>query len=131
MRESALWNDSERTASMSTTTWNPTTHDEYDMLNGFDVYSSDNEKLGTIKEVCHPAAAMPAARGGHYFRVDPGKLKKLFSDQDEVFVAETMIREVRTDDDRVILSVPKDRVQNEEWGRPHDFDTYRISKPSA
>ena len=68
---------------------------------------------------------MPEARGGHYFRVDPGALKKLFSDQDEVFVSETMIREVRPDDDKVVLSIPKDRVQHEEWGRPRDFDTYR------
>ena len=112
---------------MSTTTWNPSTHDEYDTLKGFDVYSSDNEKLGTIKEVCHPATAMPDARGGHYFRVDPGTLKKLFSDKDEVFIAETMIREVRPDDDKVILSVPKDRIQHEEWDRPGNFDTYRMS----
>jgi hypothetical protein len=116
---------------MSMTSWNPTSHDEYDALHGFDVYSSDNAKLGTIKEVCHPAAAMPAARGQHYFRVEPGTLKKLFTDQDEVFVAETMIREVRPEEDKVILSVPKDRVQDEEWSRPHDFDTYRIGKPSA
>ena len=112
---------------MSMTTWTPTTHEDYDTLKGFDVYSSDNEKLGTIKEVHHPAAAMPAARGGHYFRVEPGMLKKLFSDQDEVFVSETMIREVRPEDDKVILSVPKDRIQDQEWGRPHDFDTYRLS----
>jgi|GEM_PF-5087281 len=114
---------------MSTTTWNPTTHEEYDLLNGFDVYSSDNEKLGKISEVCHPATAMPAARGEHYFRVEPGMLKKLFSDGDEIFVAETMIRDVRPDDNRVILNVTKDRIQDEDWGRPHDFDTYRLSKP--
>jgi hypothetical protein len=114
---------------MSTTTWNPMTHEEYDLLNGFDVYSSDNEKLGTIKEVCHPATAMPEARGEHYFRVEPGMFKKLFSDLDEVFIAETMIRDVRPDDNRVILSVPRDRVQDEDWGRPHDFDTYRLGKP--
>ncbi len=116
---------------MSTTTWNPTTHEEYDMLTGFDVYSSDNEKLGAIKEVCHPAAAMPAARGGHYFRVEPGTLKKLFSDLDEVFISETIVREVRPDDNKVILSVPKDRIEHEDWGRPNDFDSYRLSKPSA
>jgi hypothetical protein len=40
-----------------------------------------------------------------------------------------MIRDVRPDDNRVILSVPKDRVQDEDWGRPHDFDTYRLGKP--
>jgi hypothetical protein len=116
---------------MSTTTWNPMTHEEYDLLNGFDVYTSDSEKLGTIKEVCHPAMAMPEARGEHFFRVEPGMFKKLFSDLDEVFIAETMIRDVRPEDNRVILSVPKDRVQDEDWGRPHDFDTYRLGKPTS
>jgi hypothetical protein len=115
----------------TTTTWNPMTHEEYDLLLGFDVYSSDNEKLGTIKEVCHPAVSMPAARGEHYFRVEPGMLKKLFSDLDEVFIAETMIRDVRPDDGRVVLNVSKDRIIEHDWDRPHDFDSYRLSKPSA
>jgi ribosomal 30S subunit maturation factor RimM len=106
-------------------TWHPTTHADYDTLKGFDVYSSDDEKLGTIKEVLHPQTTGRMVTGGHYFRVDPGALKKLFSDQDEVFVAETMIRRVDAAEDKVVLEVTKDRIQHETWSQPADFDTYR------
>lgn len=111
---------------MSYTSWQPTSHDDYETLKGFDVYTSDDEKLGTIKEVVHPTSTgMDAAIGGHYFRVEPGTLKKLFSDQDEVFVSETMIRDVRPEEDKVILSLRKESVQNTDWSRPVNTTTTR------
>ncbi len=110
---------------MSTTTWNPTTHTDYETLKGFAVYTSDNEKLGTIAEVCHPALDMPAARGQHYFRVDPGTLKKLFTDADEVFVPEQLVRKVDPADDKVILEVPKAEVKRTDWSRPANYETFR------
>ena len=109
---------------MSAMSWNPTTHADYETLKGFDVYTSDDEKLGTIAEVCHPATEMPAARGGHYFRVDPGTLKKLFTDADEVFVPEHLVRMVQPEDEKVILEVTKDRIQQTDWTRPDNFDTF-------
>lgn len=107
--------------------WNPTTHADYDDLKGFDVYTSDNEKLGTIKEIFHPAADMPAARGQHVFKVEPGMLKELFTDDKDVYVSERMIRAVDTDDDKVILEVPKASIEQQDWSRPKNFDTYRTS----
>ncbi len=112
---------------MSTTTWNPTTHTDYETLKGFDVYTSDDEKLGTIAEVCHPAIDMPAARGSHYFRVDPGTLKKLFTDADEVFVPERLVRMVTPDEQAVILDVTKSMITATDWSRPANFDTFRRS----
>jgi hypothetical protein len=109
------------------TTWNPITHTDYDTLKGYDVYSSDNEKLGTIKEVLHPQMDMPAARGNHSFRVEPGMMKKLFGDRDEVFVSESLIRTVNPGDEKVVLSVAKDRLLNETWERPKNFDSFRRS----
>jgi ribosomal 30S subunit maturation factor RimM len=109
------------------TTWNPMTHADYEILKGFDVYTSDDEKLGTIKEVLHPPTEMPQARGNHYFKVEPGKMKQLFSDQDEVFVPEQLIRRVDTREDKVILEVPKARVKDQEWTRPRNIDTFRRS----
>lgn len=110
---------------MSTTMWNPTTHQDYEQLKGFEVFTSDNEKLGKIDEVYHPPMDMPQARGNHYFRVNPGSLKKLFTDQDEVFVAETMIRKVEPTDDRIILEVPKSQIKQTNWSRPANYDTFR------
>jgi hypothetical protein len=110
---------------MSMTHWNPMSHADYDRLKGFDVYTSDNEKLGTIKEVFHPNADMPQARGAHYFKVEPGMLKQLFSDQDEVYLPERLIRTVETTEDRVILEVPKAQVKNQQWTRPRDIETFR------
>jgi hypothetical protein len=110
---------------MSTTMWNPTTHQDYEQLKGFEVFTSDDEKLGKIDEVFHPPVEMPQARGRHYFKVDPGTLKKLFSDQDEVFVSESMIRRVDTADDRIVLEVPKSQIGKTNWSRPADYNTYR------
>jgi hypothetical protein len=105
-------------------TWMPMTHDEYDALKGYDVYTSDNEKLGTIKEVLHPDAAMPTVRGGHYFKVEPGMLKQLFSDQDEVYVPEQVIMRVDPAEDKVVLEVPKSQLTSQNWGRPRNIDTF-------
>ncbi|RIK40478.1 MAG: hypothetical protein DCC58_13815 [Chloroflexi bacterium] len=110
---------------MSTTLWNPTTHQDYERLKGFEVYTSDDEKLGKIDEVFHPPVDMPQARGGHYFRVDPGMLKKLFTDQDEIFISEQMIRTVSTNDDKIVLEVPKSHIGQTDWGRPANFNTLR------
>ena len=109
---------------MSTTMWNPTGHADYDSLKGFEVYTSDNEKIGTIAEICHPAMEMPTARGKHYFRVDPGALKKLFTDADEVYVPERLVSMIDPDEDKVILAVPSSQVMHTDWRRPHDFATY-------
>lgn len=106
-------------------TWNPSTHDDYDILKGFEVYSADDEKLGTIKDVLHPREEMPAARGKHYFRVEPGMMKKLFSDQEEIFVPERLVQTVRSEDHRVVLEVTKDWVQGEDWATPSDVNVYR------
>ena len=107
------------------TTWNPTTHTDYETLKGFEVYTNDDEKLGTIAEVCHPAVEMPAARGQHYFRVEPGTLKKLFTDAEEVFVPERLVRMVNLNEDKVILEVPKNAVKKTDWSRPADYNSFR------
>jgi hypothetical protein len=115
-----------RMASMSSM-WMPQRHEDYDTLKGFAVYSSDDEKLGTIKEVCHPQTAMPAARGGHYFRVEPGTLKKLFGGQDEVYVPEALIQRVDPAEDKVILEMPTAQLERQDWRAPRDLDTFRRS----
>jgi rRNA processing protein Gar1 len=109
------------------TYWNPMEHADYDALKGYDVYSRDNEKVGTIKEVLHPATEMPSARGKHYFKVDPGTVKRIFGDLDEVYVPERLIQAVDPGEDKVILEVTKDRLKDERWSRPSDFDTFRRS----
>src|SRR5688500_2641828 len=60
------------------TTWNPTTHNDYDVLKGRDVFSADGEKVGEIAEILHPSMDMPAARGKHFFLLDPGLMKDWF-----------------------------------------------------
>ena len=110
-----------------TMSWNPMNHSDYDSLKGFDVYSSDNEKVGTIKEVFHPQEDITAARGRHYFKVEPGMLKSLFSDMDEVYVPERLISTVNPSEDKVILEVPKSKLKSQDWSRPREIDTFRRS----
>jgi sporulation protein YlmC with PRC-barrel domain len=112
---------------MTTMTWTPQTHDDYDALKGFDVYTSDDEKIGTIKEVFHPQEDIESARGKHYFRVEPGAIGGLFSDIDEVYIPERIVQSVNQDDDRVILEVPKDKITQEEYSRPFEIDSFRRS----
>ncbi len=112
---------------MSTMDWSPMTHEEYDVLKDLEVYTSDNEKIGTIKEVLHPREEMPAARGRHYFKVEPGMLKQWFSDQEEFFLPERLIDEALPNEGKVILEVPKDSLKAQDWSRPPEFESFRRS----
>lgn len=94
------------------TAWTPQTHADYDALKGCPVFSSDGEQVGTVAAVFHPQAAMPAARGGHYFAVKPGMLKSLFG-ADEVYVPETAIRTIA--DGKVVLGFAKAALQDQNW----------------
>lgn len=105
------------------TRWNPMTHADYDALKGTDVFSRDGEKLGSIDAVFHPNQEMPAARGGHYFRLDPGLLKKWFTNREEAYFSERAIEGVT--DDGVYLSFTKDTVTQQTWDRPGDLEAYR------
>jgi hypothetical protein len=108
-------------------TWVPQSHEDYDALKGFDVYSADDEKIGTIRDVFHPRGDITTSIGKHYFRVEPGMIEGLFTDVNEVYVPERMVRQVDPDEDRVILEVPKDSLKQQNWHRPADLDTYRRS----
>lgn len=103
--------------------WNPTTHGDYDGLKGRDVFSRDGEKLGSIDAVFHPDQQMPAARGHHYFLLDPGLLKKWFSDRDEAYFSERAIEGYT--DDGVYLNFTKDAIAKQTWDRPGELAGYR------
>lgn len=108
---------------MATTTWNPVTHDDYNQLKDLPVYTSDDEKLGTIEQVFHPQAEMPEARGDHYFLVKPGALKEFFGG-DEAYVPERATS--AASDERVVISVSKDQVNEQGWSTPPaDLDRMR------
>jgi len=108
------------------TMWSPTTHADYDLLKGKDVYSVDGEKVGTIKQVFHPAGDFAAARGRHYFLLDPGLLKEWFGGFDKVYLPESAITNVTAD--RVDLAFTKDQVKTQGWTtEPVGVATYRRS----
>lgn len=107
----------------TTASWHPTTHDDYNALKDRQVYTSDDETLGTIEQVFHPQAEMPEARGSHYFLIKPGALKEFFGG-DEVYLPERVISAVT--DDRVVISVSKDQVNEQGWSTPPtDLDRMR------
>jgi sporulation protein YlmC with PRC-barrel domain len=114
---------------MATTTmtmFNPTSHADYDMLLNKDVYSSDGEKVGTVKRVYHPAGDFNATRGRHFFLLDPGMLKEWFGGFSEVYLPESAIEGVGGD--RVAVSFTKDQIKNQKWTtKPADIDRYRWS----
>ena len=77
-----------------TTTWNPMTHTDYDPLQGQEVFSANGEKVGSIAGIFHPTMDMPAARGRHYFLLDPGLIKDWFGGFDQVYLPESAIESV-------------------------------------
>ncbi len=110
---------------VTTMTWTPTTHADYDALKGRDVVSSDGQKVGTIDAIFHPNQAISAAIGNHYFLVKPGTLQNLFG-AEEVYVPETAITEVTPQ--QIQLAFPKDQLQSQGWTtKPAGLESYKRS----
>jgi hypothetical protein len=110
------------------TTWNPTTHADYDTLKGLDVFSAGGEKVGSISEILHPNMDMPAARGKHFFLLDPGLIKDWFGGFNQVYLPESAIESVGTD--RVMLRLSADQIKQrgQEWtSEPAGLRNYRRS----
>jgi hypothetical protein len=108
------------------TTWNPTTHNDYDVLKGRDVFSADGEKVGEIAEILHPSMDMPAARGKHFFLLDPGLMKDWFGGFNQVYLPESAIETVGRG--RVMLNLTAEQVKQrgQEWTtEPTGLKSYR------
>jgi uncharacterized protein (TIGR02271 family) len=107
-----------------TARWAPAAATDYSLLTGKDVYSAEGDKVGTIKGDYQPSGDFAAGVGRHYFLLDPGLLRDWFGGYDEVYLPESAIAAVT--DDRVDLSLTKDRIKGQDWTtRPADLDSYR------
>ena len=108
------------------TTWNPMSHADYDVLKGKDVFSNDGQSVGSIVEILHPAEAMPAARGRHFFLLNPGRTKEWFGGIDQVYLPESAINDVAAN--RVSLNLTADQVKQRgrDWTKqPAGLQNYR------
>ena len=111
-----------------TTTWNPMTHGDYDVLKGKDVFSADGEKVGSVSQILHPNMDMPAARGRHFFLLDPGLMKDWFGGFNQVYLPESAINDVGSD--RISLNLTADQIKqrgNEWTAQPSGLASYRRS----
>ena len=109
-----------------TTTWNPMTHMDYDTLKGKEVFSASGESVGSIAAIFHPNMEMPAARGRHYFLLDPGLIKDWFQGFDQVYLPESAIESVSAD--RVVLNLTSEQIKQrgKEWTtEPTGLTSYR------
>jgi len=110
----------------TTTTWAPTTHTAYDALQGRAVVSADGEQLGTIGTVFHPDLEMPAARGKHYFQVEPGLVKDWFGGMDKAYLPEAAIDAVSADQITLNLTAAQVKQRAKELGaEPAGLAGYR------
>jgi hypothetical protein len=110
----------------ATTTWNPMTFTDYDVLKGKDVFSSDGQKVGSITEFLRPEGQIATVRGRHYFLLDPGLIKDWFQGFNQVYLPESAIDYVGTD--RVTLNLTADQIKQrgQEWTRqPAGFERYQ------
>jgi hypothetical protein len=109
-----------------TTTWNPMTHTDYDILKGKDVFSANGENVGSIKGIFHPNMDMPAARGRYYFLLDPGLIKDWFGGFDQDYLPESAIESVSAD--RVVLNLTSEQIKQrgQQWTtEPTGLASYR------
>ncbi len=104
------------------------THSDYDLLKGKEVFSADGEKVGSISQILHPNMDMPAARGRHFFLLDPGLMKDWFGGFDQVYLPESTIDAVGSD--RISLNLTADQIKQrgKQWTmEPSDLASYRQS----
>jgi hypothetical protein len=102
------------------------THTDYDALKGKNVFSANGEQVGSIAGIFHPDTAMPAARGRHYFLLDPGLLTDWFAGVNKVYLPESAVEGVSTD--RVVMNLTSAQIkqQGPQWTtEPTDFASYR------
>ena len=85
------------------------THSDYDLLKGKEVFSADGEKVGSISQILHPNMDMPAARGRHFFLLDPGLMKDWFGGFNQVYLPESALDEVGSD--RISLNLTADQIK--------------------
>jgi sporulation protein YlmC with PRC-barrel domain len=93
--------------------WLPSSHDDYDRLEGKEVYTRDGENVGSVKSVYHPDEDLPLVFGDHAILVDTRKHKKWFNDLDEVYLPETDV--VGIGDDRIMLGFTAQHVKDKDW----------------
>jgi len=104
------------------------THSDYDLLQGKDVFSADGEKVGSITQILHPNMDMPAARGRHFFLLDPGLMKDWFGGFNQVYLPESAIDAVGSD--RISLNLTADQIKQrgKQWTtEPSGLANYRRS----
>jgi hypothetical protein len=104
------------------------THSDYDVLKGKDVFSADGEKVGAVSQILHPNTDMPAARGRHFFLLDPGLMKDWFGGFNQVYLPESAIDEVGSD--RISLNLTADQIKQrgKQWStEPSGLASYRRS----
>jgi hypothetical protein len=93
-------------------TWPPHSHDGYDRLNGSDVYSQDDMRLGKVVQIYHPREEMPRAQGEHIFRIQPDPVSNPFG-ASEAYIPEPAIESPRGDG--LTLTLPADQVASQQW----------------
>jgi hypothetical protein len=102
------------------------THADYDMLKGTDVFSADGEKVGSISEILHPNMDMPAARGRHFFLLDPGLMKDWFGGFDQVYLPESTLDDVTSKQITLNLTADQIKQRGNEWTtEPAGLASYR------
>jgi hypothetical protein len=109
-----------------TTTWYPTTPADYDQLKGKAVVSATGENVGSIRQIFHPDQDMPAARGRHFFLLEPGMRKDWFGGVDQVYLPESAVEGVSADQVTLKLSAKQIKQHGKAWTtRPSGFASYR------
>jgi hypothetical protein len=102
------------------------THADYDQLKGKTVVSANGEDVGSIGQILHPNQDMPAARGQHYFLLNPGLMKDWFGGFDTVYLPESAIDQVSAKQVTLNLTSQQIKQRGKRWTtETSGFASYR------
>ena len=108
------------------TGWHPSGEADFDRLKGKTVYTSDDQPVGTIAAVFHPAdedPAIPQASPGHYFLLERSRLTGPVGTE-ELYMPDSVIGAVAGD--RIVVPWTRAELENQGWtNRPRMIEGAR------
>ena len=83
----------------------------WDGIEGLDVFTSDEEKIGEVRQVIRPLDDLAQ----HFLLVEAGELAELLG-TNRMFVPDEDVLSIETD--RVILDIPANAINRPDWTTP-------------
>lgn len=117
------WNDAIDQGGEHVSAWLPESDEGYDALKGMEVRTLDDEVIGTVTAVFHPADETGNDEIPHYFLVEGDHLTSPGS-AGPLYMPDSAIQ--RVEGNRITVPFARDQLENQGWAsRPTMVDSAR------